>query len=244
MGEGAKRVTTGVRTALAFIMTPGLIGCSKCEPARGPDRNRAMTSIAARAVQMLSLRQDQSFSIMLEDWLADERHQLVLFIPVFLGLGIGAWFLLPTERSWIGAIAAGLAIAASGLLMDGLSRRCIMGAGFLFAAGLAIAWTHSGTVAAPVLERERFGISFSGEVVSVEPQPARDRVRLLIRPVNMLENSMTVRVSISGDVSEDIQPGAIISLRAGLTPPPGPSIPGGYHFARRAWFEGIGATGF
>ena len=33
-------------------------------------------------------------------------------------------------------------------------------------------------------------------------------------------------------------------VRAALAPPAGAAIPGGYDFARRAWFAGIGATGY
>ncbi|OYU13867.1 MAG: competence protein ComEC [Alphaproteobacteria bacterium PA4] len=33
-------------------------------------------------------------------------------------------------------------------------------------------------------------------------------------------------------------------MRAALAPPAGAAVPGGYDFARRAWFAGIGATGF
>ncbi len=203
-----------------------------------------MTSIAARAIQMLSSARARPVAELVEEWLADERHQLVLFIPVLLGCGIGMWFLLPTEASWIAGISACLGVAVSGVLAEGLTRRCILFAGLLLAGGIALAWGHAAHVAAPVLERERFGMSFSGEILAVEEQPARGRTRLLIRPTSVFDPDMTVRVSLRGDVPDGIAPGALVTLRAGLTPPPGPSVPGGYHFARRAWFEGIGATGF
>jgi competence protein ComEC len=53
-----------------------------------------------------------------------------------------------------------------------------------------------------------------------------------------------VRISVRGDPPAGLAPGARVAMRATLRPPPGPSAPGGYDFARRAWFEGIGAAGF
>jgi competence protein ComEC len=35
-----------------------------------------------------------------------------------------------------------------------------------------------------------------------------------------------------------------VSVRATLSPPPEPVEPGGFDFGRRAWFEGLGATGY
>ncbi len=38
--------------------------------------------------------------------------------------------------------------------------------------------------------------------------------------------------------------GAEIRVLAILMPPPPPAVPGGFDFARSAWFKGIGAVGF
>jgi competence protein ComEC len=57
-------------------------------------------------------------------------------------------------------------------------------------------------------------------------------------------NSLTITLLLSPEqYQDDFQPGAIIRLRARLLPPAGPSLPGGYDFARRAWLQQIGATG-
>src|SRR3546814_8473900 len=37
--------------------------------------------------------------------------------------------------------------------------------------------------------------------------------------------------------------GEAIGVRARLMPPPTANLPGGYDFAQRAWFDGIGAVG-
>jgi competence protein ComEC len=43
--------------------------------------------------------------------------------------------------------------------------------------------------------------------------------------------------------SEELADGAVLKLRARLMPPSPPMLPGGYDFARTAWFAGISATG-
>ena len=55
--------------------------------------------------------------------------------------------------------------------------------------------------------------------------PARVRVRTLA------ENSA-------------LKPGDAVRVKATLSPPPGPALPGDYDFARAAWFQGLGAVGF
>ncbi len=41
-----------------------------------------------------------------------------------------------------------------------------------------------------------------------------------------------------------LMPGMAVRLRASLQAPPGPAMPGGYDFARTAWFSELGAVGF
>src|SRR5690606_31227472 len=41
-----------------------------------------------------------------------------------------------------------------------------------------------------------------------------------------------------------LEPGDAIRLRANLAPPSMPAMPGGYDFARAAWFAGLGAVGY
>src|SRR5204862_3511507 len=41
-----------------------------------------------------------------------------------------------------------------------------------------------------------------------------------------------------------LEPGDAVRLRATLSPPPGPSLPGDYDFARAAWFQALGAVGY
>ncbi len=69
------------------------------------------------------------------------------------------------------------------------------------------------------------------------------RLRLLVRAIEGLEAApLYVRVSVAQ--TGLLSPGRAATCRAILGPPSGPIAPGGYDFARRAYFERLGATGF
>jgi competence protein ComEC len=53
-----------------------------------------------------------------------------------------------------------------------------------------------------------------------------------------------VRLRISSALPDAAQPGRRVRLRAVLRPPPEPTAPGAFDFARQAYFERLGAVGF
>src|SRR5690606_36779560 len=58
------------------------------------------------------------------------------------------------------------------------------------------------------------------------------------------ERAAKLRVNVPLDKASPAMPeGAEIRLRARPMPPAPPTLPGGYDFARRAWFQGLAATG-
>lgn len=168
----------------------------------------------------------------------------MLFVPVALGLGIAAWFALPSPREWVVAMLLGGALAAFGLLANGLPRIALAAVGLLFALGVGTAWLRAEQVRAPVIERSWRALTIEATVDAVEPRPAESRTRLRLSNISGLPPGLTARVGIRGNAPEGVVPGTRVALRASLSPPPGPNIPGGYHFARRAWFDGIGAVGY
>lgn len=180
-----------------------------------------------------------------EAWLERERDQLALWLPVGLGLGIAAWFTLPDPVGWRAflALAAGGGALALAVDRGGRATRAI--AVFLFAAviGCALAWVRSDRVAAPVLGRAVVA-PLVGRIEAVNPLPAKASIRLLVAPDAGQKLPPRVRINVDEDKAPPgLAPGARISVRARLVPPPPPAIPGAYDFARVAWFQGIGATG-
>ena len=182
----------------------------------------------------------------LERWLEAERDQLPLWLPVALGGGVAAWFLLPDPARWSAfmlAVGAGSALAlAAG--RGGRAGRWFAALMLIAAAGCALAWWRAERVAAPVLARPTVA-TLEAEVERVEPLVARELVRLRLRIVRADRKlPPIVRVNVAeGDAPTGLARGATVRLRARLMPPPDAAVPGAYDFARVAWFQGIGATG-
>jgi competence protein ComEC len=180
----------------------------------------------------------------IEARLEEERERIALWLPLALGAGIALWLALPTAMHWIGALLALSAGALAGLLVGWqrrFGRSIVIGCGVV-AAGMLLIWGRALWVEAPVLGAP-VTTSFSAEVERVDAQPARGQVRLIVRPHARADLPPRFRVTASEDQAAGVLPGERIGLRARLMPPPTASLPGGYDFAQRAWFDRLGAVG-
>ncbi|GAA4220010.1 ComEC/Rec2 family competence protein [Sphingomonas endophytica] len=184
----------------------------------------------------------------LEQRLEAERDQLVLWVPVALGAGAAAWFVLPDPRAWAASLLLALATALAALVVARGGRAPVLVAvlSLAVAIGLALTWARAERVAAPVLARPTIAW-VTGRVEQVEPLPARrlTRVTLAVQAWDG-EGSAPARVRINLDARTappGLARGAMIRVRARLMPPAPPAVPGAYDFARVAWFAGLGATG-
>lgn len=195
------------------------------------------------------------------------RAGLLVWAPVLLAFGIGAWFSLPVEPRATGyAAVAGVAVASLLLAWD-LARRAARGrmdpdrADRLRLAALGVALILGGTlvagarahhVAAPVLDFRYYG-PIEGRVVAID-RSARDRMRITLDRVVLRDTPpgrtpARVRLSLTDpqtltDPQALPDPGARIMLTGHLGPPPGPAEPGGFDFRRGAFFERLGAVGY
>jgi competence protein ComEC len=168
-----------------------------------------------------------------------ERASLALWLPVAFAAGIAAWFVLP-----LGAQRLALAVGLGGIGLAALIGRWrpLAAVALLALAGMGAAEWRSSRVAHPVLAERTFAL-FQGRVTAVESRAARDETRMLVAPDAASRLPPLVRVSLRGGPPPGLAPGAEVRLRAMLSPPAGAAVPGGYDFARVAWFQGIGATG-
>ena len=168
-----------------------------------------------------------------------ERDQLPLWLPVAFAVGIAAWFLLP----WAGQRLA-FAVACGGLAMAAAMARWRGAwiAGLLMLAGQGAAAWRSHDVAHAVLAG-RQTVELAGRIEAVERRAGRDQLRFFVVPDDPAL-PRRVRLSVRGKGPDGLDTGARVAVRATLTPPAAASFPGGYDFARRAWFNGIGATGY
>lgn len=179
-----------------------------------------------------------------EDWLDSERDQIGLWLPIGLGTGISLWQSFGTV-AWPGILSLSCAIALFAMLAARHSRvrHTLQMAALLIALGFGVIALKSASVAQPVLGKIWIG-AFYGQIEAVENISARDVFRLRLATNQQAGLPPYVRVNLTpAQYRPEFQPGAVIKLRARLMPPAGPALPGGYDFARRAWFQQIGATG-
>lgn len=181
----------------------------------------------------------------IERWLEAERAQLPLWLPVMIGLGVASWFAIADAAGWMSVLIGACAVAFAGLAI-GIDKRlglALLIAGIAIATGLGLVWFRAERLAAPVLDRPVVTV-FVARVDGVERLPARGTVRLILTPEAAPDLPPRVRVNVDqAKAPPSLVEGARIRLRARLLPPAPPALPGGYDFARAAWFMGIGATG-
>ena len=170
-----------------------------------------------------------------------------LWLPVLFGAGIGVYFALPGEPApWIAAVLAG-----SGILLTLVFRRrprflavavCLLAV----ASGFGAANLRTLAVEAPVLERRIGPVWIEARILRVEA--GEKGVRLLVTDIGgerLSRVSVPERARVTvRTVPAPLHSGQRVRLLAVLQPPPEPSIPGGYDFARKAFFERVGAVGY
>lgn len=175
---------------------------------------------------------------------ADARRPF-LWLPVAFGTGIALYFAADTEPILAAPfVGCGVCVAFA----MGLRRRggpglaaCLLVA--LVMAGFAAASLRTRLVAAPVLDKVRM-VKLTAFVESLERR-GQGGLRLVLRPIttDLPASVSPVRLRVSAVSAPAIRPGDAIALTARLLPPPPPSRPGGYDFARDAYFDRLGAVG-
>jgi competence protein ComEC len=250
VGEGAKRVTTVASLPLAMpfrflsnrlpmaTRVPPLVPLED-EPAdaalqQPPWRNPARLSSVADAA---------------EAFLGRAGFDRGPWLAVALAAGIAAWFALPGPGWWVATIAAGMVLALGAVaLWRGVEGRgnlviACVGVGLLLAAGTALIWARSEIAGAEPIARP-VSTTIAGRVLERIEQPADERVRLVLATRDSAGRPIKVRVNLPlGRDDPAYREGAVLRMKARLMPPAPPMLPGGYDFARAAWFAGYAATG-
>ncbi|WP_417453288.1 ComEC/Rec2 family competence protein [Kiloniella sp.] len=198
---------------------------------------------------------------MLSELIAKEQGAFANWLPVFIGTGIGLYFSLPFEPSLLLSLIIFLillsAIAAlfyifptpdrnNGKGATYLLTRYILIAASLVSLGGVAATYRTDRIAAPIVERQ-FGPSyFEGRVVQIEPSSPGQRYlldNLSGKAFKWLSTPHTIRLK-SNLLQEDIHIGMRVRVLAVIQPPARPSIPGGFNYARHAYYQQIGAVGY
>lgn len=182
--------------------------------------------------------------------LAPSPSRLVLWAPVFFGLGIWLFFAAEREPSgWAVAVALAAAVASAPLMLRGPRRlEVAIVAGGLACAGFATASLRAHQVQAPVLA-EAIDATAEGRIVALSRSRA-DQLRAELEDVVIYglppdRTPKRIRLSLlRGDFERPVRVGERIAVYARLSPPGAPVEPGGFDFRRHAWFDELGAVGY
>lgn len=185
----------------------------------------------------------------ISQWWHAERPRHFLWIPVAFAAGIALYFSLNAEPR----LPAVLVVDAVVILLAGFAwRRARPWAVFLLIIAAGFSWSMAqtrmqhqvvveeamppqwveGTVEA--VERTEHGFRVALSAVKIEhlsPERTPQKIRLTLR----IKQGETITLPPTG---------SSVRLRAGLLPPMGPALPGGFDFARYFYFNGIGAVGY
>lgn len=186
----------------------------------------------------------------LERFLGAAGFDRAPWLAVAFAAGIAAWFALAGPAQWLALVALclGAAVLAAALLrIDGrfpYLRLALIVVPAALALGCLTVWAKSELIGAPAIPRPIVA-ELTGKVLGREDQPAEDRVRLLLATREPgTGRAIVVRINLlTKATTPAMADGAVLQLRARLMPPSPPMLPGGYDFARTAWFAGLSATG-
>ncbi|HET9148820.1 MAG TPA: ComEC/Rec2 family competence protein [Acetobacteraceae bacterium] len=176
---------------------------------------------------------------------AGERERLILFLPVAMGAGILIYFDLLNEPSPI--LAYGLPLAAGAALAICWRHPVPRGAALLILAaslGFARAAQHSAAYP-PFPPIPRHAVVISGRIAGIDLLPAGRRI-VIAHPAlgDAPPMSRDVRVRLHRGDDAALAAGDVIQVRALLFAQDRPAYPGGWSFARDAYFAGLAASGF
>ncbi|WP_312895206.1 ComEC/Rec2 family competence protein [Microvirga sp.] len=173
-----------------------------------------------------------------------EQRRLFPWIPVCFGIGILLFFQADGAPAlWAPLGACALCCAAAIALRRNMTAFIAMLALSAIFAGFSAGVIRSRSVAAPALTRLTI-TTIAGFVEALEDR--EEGQRLLIRIMEMKdvaesERPRLVRVSVRS--GSGLTAGQFVAGTARLLPPPEAAWPGGYDFARDAYYKGIGAVG-
>ena len=175
---------------------------------------------------------------------ADRRF---LWVPVCLAAGAGVYFTLSNEPSW--ALCAGPLLAGLCLLWALRGRLFMVPAVALclVLTGLVLAKARTELLMTPVVAHNTGFVRVTGWVERAEPK-GKNRIRAMIRVSGIApwpQAALPERLRITfSRAAADLSAGQAVAFRAKLFKPRRPAAPGGFDFARRNWFRGIGGSGF
>jgi competence protein ComEC len=218
---------------------------------REPDERRGRSAAQAAALPFGFARASRILPFQdWRQWLAGcarqevEQRRLFPWIAVAFGLGILLFFAAEGQPALWAPLAGAVGAAVAAIF----ARRRLIG--FPVAVGVAALFFG---FAAGVLRIRAMDAPVLGRIVItpltgfIESMEEREEgARLVVRVHELAtvpETQRPRRIRVSLRDRQDLKAGDFIAANARLLPPPEAARPGGYDFARDAYFRGIGAVG-
>ncbi len=190
-----------------------------------------------------------------ENWLLDQKDNLILWLPVFLGLGSAIYFGLEFEPRTLAVFflwfASALLFWAAFRLRTHPDMKLIayfaVLALFLSLTGFALAKLRTDIVFTPVLVRDTRPVMVEGNVSHLETLEGRKGTLLILEDVkieNFVPAATPKKLRLTSRLRVKFNLGDRVQMLAKLTPPSMPVSPDSYDFRRHYFFDSIGGMGF
>ncbi len=172
------------------------------------------------------------------------------WLVIAFGAGIISWFALAGPLQWLSLIMLCLGTVLAVLVWRDREeefvclRQALVLVPIAIGAGCLLIWAKSELVGQPPIAKPTIAW-MEGRVLERQDQPTQARVRLVLA-TRLPDSARAAKVRLNLPEALDqkaIAPGSVLRLRARLMPPAPPMLPGGYNFARAAWFSGLAGTG-
>ena len=165
---------------------------------------------------------------------------------VAFAAGIGLYFGAPFEPSFaiVASICAALLLFILTISEQQRRVKVLLMAMLLVHLGIGRSVWHSQAAEQPRLSSYERSYWVTGWVSAIEKSGPRLRWRIEVASIDGLDAMQTPKTIRTSTGGEGVQAGDFIRIRSVLSAPRGPAVPGGYDPARRAFFEGIGGTGY
>jgi competence protein ComEC len=171
-----------------------------------------------------------------------QAGRLVVWAPVFLGVGIWTYFNLPNEPSVIAVAVLALPIVLLFWIGRHFSIALLLG---LVLLGFGLSKARQEIVATPLLRATVSSSEISGFIADADNRGGKKRVLVieLDGATNVPADEMPNRVRISTFDAPTALIGDYVRFTARLSPLPTPVMPGGFDYGRDLYFQSIGAMG-
>lgn len=171
----------------------------------------------------------------IQNYWAQDLCRRFLWAPVFLGIGIGLYFLGSAEPS---IIFSSVLVIFLALFLLSRPFRVFIFPLFFISLGIFIATIRTYSLQTVLIKTPQYNVDVKGKIELIETLSSQEK-----RITLALENNTHVRLKIKGTPFEEFKTGDQIQGKAHLFPFSVPLIEGTYHFRRQAFFQNLSAQG-